>query len=195
MQHFAAADLFPHVRIVMGTIVGLGITRLLMTIAGLIQHPKRSPLSAIHLLWIGSILVELILFWWWEFALFKLEHWTFGIALFLIFYAVVLFLLAALLSPDNISEYSGYEDFFLKRRRWFFGLFGATFVLDTIDTMIKGGNRWAEIDVGYVIQVPFGLVLCAIAISTRARSVHLTAVLVHIAYQCYLIARFFNGVV
>lgn len=195
MQHFAAADLFPHVRIVMGTIVGLGVTRLLMTVAGMIQHPQRSRVSLIHVLWVGSILVELVLFWWWEFALFKLEHWTFAITLFLVFYSVVLFLLAALLSPDNIAEYNGYEDFFLKRRRWFFGLFGATFILDTIDTMIKGEAHWARFDVGYLIQVPFGLVLCAIAVTTSSRNVHLTAVLVHIGYQCYLIGRFFNGVV
>ena len=95
MEQMSPAELFPHVRIVMGMIVGLGITRLLMTVAGLVQHPKCSRVSAIHLLWIASILVELVLFWWWEFALFRLEHWTFAITLFLILYAVTLFLLAA----------------------------------------------------------------------------------------------------
>src|SRR5690606_26741518 len=120
MEHLSSAELFPHVRILMGMVVGLAMTRLLMTIAGLIQHPQRSRLSALHLLWVVSILVELVLFWWWEFALFRLEQWTFAIALFLIVYAITLFLLAALLSPDNIAEYNGYEDFFLKRRHWFF---------------------------------------------------------------------------
>ena len=104
MEPQAAPELFPHIRIVMGTVVGLGITRLLMTIAGMVQHPHRARLSALHLLWIGSILTELVLFWWWEFALFQLEHWTFGVALFIIVSAVTLFLLAALLSPDNIPE-------------------------------------------------------------------------------------------
>ena len=84
MDQMSPAELFPHVRIVMGMIVGLGITRLLMTVAGLIQHPARSRISAIHLLWIASILVELVLFWWWEFALFRLEHWTCAITLFVI---------------------------------------------------------------------------------------------------------------
>ena len=122
MDTSAVHDLFPHVRIVMGMIVGLGITRLLMTVAGLIQHPQRAKISSLHLLWVVSILVELVLFWWWEFSLFKLESWTFGITLFLIFYAITLFLMAALLSPDSVSDYDGYEDFFLKRRKWFFGV-------------------------------------------------------------------------
>ena len=82
------AELFPHVRIVMGMIVGLGITRLLMTVAGLVQHPKRSRVSAIHLLWIASILVELVLFWWWEFELYGVRNWHFGLFAFLIGYAV-----------------------------------------------------------------------------------------------------------
>jgi hypothetical protein len=194
MDATAAHELFPHVRIVMGMIVGLGITRLLMTVAGLIQHPHRSRVSAIHLLWIGSILVELVLFWWWQFALFRLEYWTFGITLFLILYAVTLFLIAALLSPDNIAEYDGYEDFFLKRRGWFFGLFAATFVLDTVDTLIKGEAYWNRFGLEYFIQVPLGLVLCAIAIRSTDKRIHLAAVLLHIAYQAYWIVRFFYAV-
>jgi hypothetical protein len=194
MDATAAHELFPHVRIVMGMIVGLGITRLLMTVAGLIQHPHRSRVSAIHLLWIGSILVELVLFWWWQFALFRLEYWTFGITLFLILYAVTLFLIAALLSPDNIAEYDGYEDFFLKRRGWFFGLFAATFVLDTVDTLIKGEAYWNRFGLEYFIQVPLGLVLCAVAIRSTDKRIHLAAVLLHIAYQAYWIVRFFYTV-
>lgn len=194
MEQLGTAELFPHVRIVMGMVVGLGITRLLMTVAGLIQHPQRLRVSTIHLLWVFSILLELVLFWWWEFALFRLEQWTFAITLFLIGYAVTLFLLAALLSPDNITEYDGYEDFFLKRRRWFFGLFGATFLLDAIDSMIKGDGYWTSYEIDYAIQIPFGLLLCAIAIRSADRRVHLAAVLLHLAYQAYLITRFFYTV-
>lgn len=192
MEPQAAPELFPHIRIVMGTVVGLGITRLLMTIAGLVQHPHRAKLSALHLLWIGSILTELVLFWWWEFALFQLEHWTFGVALFIIIYAVTLFLLAALLSPDNITEYDGYEDFFLKRRYWFFGLFGVTFVFDAIDTFLKGAAYWERFGLSYAIQVPGGLLLCLFALRSTDRRVHLGIVLVHLAYQLFLVTRFFN---
>jgi hypothetical protein len=54
MDPTAAAELFPHVRIVLGMVIGLGITRLLLGAAALIQHPRRAKLSAIHLLWAGS---------------------------------------------------------------------------------------------------------------------------------------------
>lgn len=96
--------------------------------------------------------------------------------------------------PDSVSEYDGYEDFFLKRRGWFFGLFAATFVLDTVDALIKGEAYWNRFGLEYFIQVPLGLVLCAIAIRSTDRRVHLAAVALHIAYQAYWISRFFYTV-
>jgi hypothetical protein len=194
MDSTAVHEVFPHVRIVMGMVVGLGITRLLMGVAGLVQHPGRARLSSLHLLWAASILIELIFFWWWEFALFEIENWTFGIFLFIIAYAVALFLLAALLFPDNIAEYDGYEDFFLKRRPWFFGLFGVTFIFDIIDTLIKGSAHWHEFGWEYYIQVPVGLVLSAIAIWTIDRRYHLGLVLLHLLFQTAWIIRLFNTV-
>ncbi len=186
-----AAELFPHIRIVMGMVVGLGITRLLMGVAGLIQHPNRAKISVIHLLWALSIMVELVLFWWWEFALYDITDWSFGIFAFLIFYAITLFLLAALLFPDNIADYDGWEDFFLKRRHWFFAVFGLTFLLDIGDTLIKGEPYFDTLGVDYLIQVPIGLALCAIAIWTTDRRYHLGLVLVHLVYQLWWISILF----
>ena len=191
MEPYTTAEIFPHIRIVMGTVVGLGITRLLMTFANMVQHPDRRDRSILHLLWMGSILLELVLFWWWELALFRLATWNFGIVIFIIFYAVTLFMMAALLCPDNISEYRGYGDFFLKRRHWFFGLLATTFVLDTLDTFIKGGPHMARFDASYFMQVPIGIVLCIIAWRSVDRRVHLFVVTVHIVYQFFLIGRFF----
>jgi hypothetical protein len=186
------SELFPHVRIVMGMVVGLGITRLLMGYAGLIQHPKRAKLSLVHLLWGFSILVELVLFWWWEFELYGVQNWNFGLFAFLIGYAVTLFLLAALLFPDKLDDYDGYEDFFLKRRHWFFAIFGLTFVLDIVDTLVKGEPYFDTLGIGYLIQVPIGVALCAVAIWTTDRRYHLALVLIHLAYQGLWIALLFN---
>ena len=188
----AAAELFPHVRIVMGMVVGLGITRLLMGVAGLIQHPARARLSPIHLLWALSVLIELILFWWWEFALYEISDWSFGIFAFLIGYAITLFLMAALLFPDKIDDYDGYEDFFLKRRHWFFAVFGLTFVLDVIDTLIKGEPYFDTLGIQYLVQVPAGLILAGIAIWTANRRFHLGLVICHLLYQAWWIAILFR---
>lgn len=189
----SVSELFPHVRIVMGMVVGLGITRLLAGYAGLIQHPTRARLSAIHLLWGLSILIELVLFWWWEFELYGVKTWTFGLFAFLIGYAVTLYLLAALIFPDKIDEYDGYEDYFLKRRHWFFGILAVTFALDIVDTLLKGAPYFDTLGVGYLIQVPIGIALCAIAIRIADRRYQLAMVLIHLGYQVWWIAQLFHA--
>jgi hypothetical protein len=188
----SVAELFPHIRIVMGMVIGLGITRLLMGVAGLVQHPARAKLSAIHLLWAASILVELTLFWWWEFALYRISDWSFGIFFFLIGYAVTLFMLAALLFPDKLDDYDGYEDFFLKRRHWFFSILATTFLLDVIDTLIKGEPYFDTLGLQYLVQVPLGLLLAVIAIRTANRTFHLGLVIAHLLYQGWWIYLLFK---
>ncbi|CAH1658124.1 conserved membrane hypothetical protein [Hyphomicrobiales bacterium] len=189
METVSPHELFPHVRIVMGMVIGLAITRMLTGLASFIQHPGRHRLSLLHMLWVGSILLELVLFWWWEFGLSRISNWSFGIYLFLIGYAVVLYLLAALLFPDNISEYAGYEDFFIRRRRWFFGLLAAAFLLDIVDTLIKGSEHWSQLSGDYLVQVPIGLLLCLVAYISERRGVQIGLALTHLAYQAYWIGR------
>lgn len=192
MDPSAAHDVFVHVRMVMSTVVGLGLTRLLLGMAGLIQHPSRAKLSLIHMLWVVSMVIELILFWWWEFGLTGLPHWNFGTFAFLIFYAITLFALAALLFPDRLDDYDGYEDFFIRRRHWFFSIFGLTFLLDLVDTLIKGTPYFDAMGILYIAQIPFGLVFSAIAIWTPNRRFHLGFVLLHLAYQAWAIAFYFD---
>ncbi|MBN8728583.1 MAG: hypothetical protein J0H15_12900 [Xanthomonadales bacterium] len=184
-----AADLFPHVRIVMGMVLGLAMTRLLTGFASLVQYPGRYPLSATHLLWALSILLDLVMFWWWEFALARIEVWTFTIFMFLIVYTILLFLMAALLFPDSIEEYGGYEAYLIRRRWWFFGLLGATFVMDAIDTMIKGADYWQIWSRAHMVEVPLGIALCIVAGSTVRRRVHLSLAVLYLLYQGSWIVR------
>ena len=189
METVSPHEIFTHVRIVMGMVIGLGITRMLAGIAGFIQHPGRYRVSLLHMLWVGSILLELVLFWWWEFGLSRIPVWSFGAYLFLIGYAVVLYLISALLFPDNIAEYAGYEDFFIRRRHWFFGLLAATFVLDVVDTLIKGNEHWSQLSGDYLVQVPIGLALWLVAYVSARRWVHIALASVHILYQSYWVVR------
>src|SRR6185295_19329444 len=98
----------------------------------------------------------------------------------------------ALLFPDKIDEYDGYEDFFLKRRHWFFALLGATFLLDIVDTLIKGEPYFDTLGIQYVVQVPLGLLLAGIAIWTTNRGYHLGLAIAHIIYQGWWIVLLFN---
>ena len=186
-----AAQLFTHLRILMGTVIGLGIARMLAGFAGMIQHPGRARLYAPHLIWALSILLTLVQFWWWEFALFDVPAWTFGAFVFLIAYCIALFMLCVLLFPDDIKEYAGYEEFFLSRRSWFFGFFALTVIFDIFDSSLKGWDYLNHLDLEYLIQVPASLALCGVAIITRSRRYHLAFAVVQALYQFTWIARLF----
>ena len=188
-------DIFPHIRIVMGMVVGLGVTRLLSGTARIVQHPGQYRLYAVHLAWVGSVLLMLVHFWWWEFGLYAIENWTFGKYLFIIFYAITLFLLCALLFPDSMLDYTSYEDYFYSRRAWFFGLLGFTYLLDVIDTLLKGPEHFARFGNEYLFRTPVFVALCVAAILVRDRRFHIAFVAATLIYQISFILRLFDTIV
>ena len=187
-----AAEIFLHVRVIMGIIVGLGIARLLNGLTFFVQHPGRRQLSAIHLLWAASVLLTLVHFWWWEFWLTEIVKWNFQIYLFLIAYAILFHLLCTLLFPEVIDDYDGYEQFFIARRRWFFGILGVTFVFDFFDTIIKGWHHLEGFGLEYKIYLPASIFFCTVAFFTTNRRFHLTYAAAALSYKLAFIVRLFD---
>jgi hypothetical protein len=187
-----ASDIYLHVRVVISIIVGLCITTLLSGFARFVQHPRRERASLLHLGWATSILLWVIHFWWWEFRLASIQRWNFETYLFIIFYATLYFLLSKLLFPDDISEYGGYEQYFLSRRRWFFGLLAATFVFDYIDTALKGAAYLHSFGIEYPIRLAVYLLLCVLAIVFHNRRLQLAVLTLTIAYQIAFIVSYYN---
>ncbi|CAM5454158.1 hypothetical protein MAUB1S_07647 [Mycolicibacterium aubagnense] len=190
-----AHDVFPHLRIVMGMVIGLGVTRLLSGVARIIQHPKAYKLYPVHLAWVASLLLTLVHFWWWQFGLFEVANWTFGRYLFIISYSVTLYLLCAFLFPDSMQDYKSYEDYFFARRNWFFGLLAATYLLDVVDTLLKGEAHFARFGHEYLIRTPLFVILCGIAIYTTSRRFHIAFIIFTMIYQAWWILRLFDTIV
>lgn len=190
----SAHDIFPHIRIVMGMVIGLGLTRLLSGVARIVQHPKQYQLYGVHLAWVALVLLMLVHFWWWEFGLYEIAEWTFGKYLFLIGYAVALFLLCAFLFPESMQDYRSYEDYFYSRRAWFFGLLAATYLLDIVDTLLKGEAHFARFGNEYLIRTPVMVGLCAVAILSRNRRFHMAFVAFALVYQFWWILRLFDTI-
>jgi hypothetical protein len=188
----ASQDLYLHVRVVISIIVGLCITTLLNGFARFVQHPKRAKVSILHLGWAASLLLWIIHFWWWEFRLTLVPQWTFAIYSFIILYAILFYSLCTLLFPSDLQDYSGYEDYFLSRRHWFFGFLAATFVADIIDTNLKGSAYLHSFGMEYPIRIAASLIVCCIAMFTRNRRVQLVLLTVSLLYQISFILRLYG---
>jgi hypothetical protein len=164
--------IFLHLRVVIGIVVGLSITRLLSGLASFIQHPRTARVFPTHLGWALTLLLMVVHFWWWEFKLIEISYWSFQLYFFVVFYAVLFFLLCALLFPDSTDDYSGYESYFFSRRRWFFGILALNFSADLVDTLVKGIAHFEALGLEYPIRTGSLIALCLIAMFVRNRLFH-----------------------
>lgn len=184
MQDLAVShDFFPHIRVLISLIVGLGVTRLLSGVARIIQHPGRTPVYWVHLGWALWMFVGLLNFWWWEFRLEQLHTWKFDYYVFVNLFATLHFLLCAMLFPDQMQDYRDYRDYFLSRRAWFFGLLAALFLLDVADTLLKGGAYAQHFGYEYPLRIALHVALCVAAMRTTNRWFHAALVVFALAYQ------------
>lgn len=185
-------EVYSHVRILIGVVLGLGLTRLLSGIAGIVQHPGKRPLYVTHLLWVAIMVVLIVHFWWWEFGLIRVPVWRFELFCFILTYAFLHYLLATLLFPESMEEYSGYKDYFLSRRRWIFGLLIAVFAADYADTLIKGREHLEALGVEYQARLIVGILLFAVAICTRNLRFHFILAVAFLVYYVSWIIRAYD---
>jgi hypothetical protein len=185
-------DIYFHLRILMGVILGVGLTRMLAGVASFAQHPGHKKLSPTHLIWVAVVLVSAIHFWWVEYGLIRIHPWHFELFVFVLFYAFLFYLMATLLIPDNIDEYADYEDYFLSRRGWFFGLLAATAPVDLIDALAKGAAYVHSLGPEYLFRLAVTLVVSAIGAWTTNRRVQLALASVYFLYLLSWILRLYR---
>jgi len=147
-------DQFEYVMVLVSIIVGLGIAHILLGIGGIIDRLSRKDdrleLSLAHAAWLGHCFLWLVMFWWWEYRLsMTVEDWSMGLYLFLIFYAVAIFLLQAVLVPRTWDGVTSLKEYFLERRVWFYSLLAFATILDTLDSYLTGGFQYI-LDTGYI---------------------------------------------
>ena len=188
----ANLDLYLHVRVLIALILGLSVTRLVSGIAALVQHPGRYRIWPVHLCWVAWALLNVVTFWWWEFRLSQIQHWTYGLYFFVCVYASMYYFLSALLFPQDLDEYKGYQDYFLSRRRWFFGFAALTESLDVIDTLIKGEAHLRSLGLEYLVATGAFILLSAVAARTRNPTFHMLFVLSAVAYEISFSIRHFS---
>ncbi|HEY5972222.1 MAG TPA: hypothetical protein VIT22_09645 [Pseudoxanthomonas sp.] len=195
-MHQAAANLldplYLHVRILLGMVVGLALTHLLRNFARIIDRPQRHKIYWVHALWACFMFLYLLHFWWWEFRLSHLLQWTFVLYLFVTLYALLLYLLCAVVFPEDMASHDGYRDYFFARRKWIFGLLALVFAVDLCDTWIKGEDYFHSFGLEYPMRNSLYIVGSLVAIATRNRWYHAAFAVLALLYQLSWIVRQFE---
>ena len=165
-------DLYLHVKVLFGMIVGLSVAHLLKGVASIVQHPKRFRVYWVHLVWVLFLFLYLIHFWWWEFSLQKVSQWTFPLYFFIAIYATLLYLLCTLFFPDVMDDYNSYREYFYSRQQWIFTFMAMLFVADIVDTFIKGSEYRARLGLTYDIRTAVYILLSLMAIKIKSPRFH-----------------------
>ncbi len=134
---------FEYVMVLISIIVGLGLTHVLGALGAAVHrlrgHGRPIRLDATYLLWVGTVLTWLVSFWWFEFKYQEIIiQWTLDLYLFVIFYAISLYLMAVILLPAGMKGITDSYEYFMAGRRWFFGAFFVATAFDVVDSFLKG---------------------------------------------------------
>jgi hypothetical protein len=184
-------DTFVHIKTVLGIILGLSITHLLKGVTKLVVHPGRVKPYWVHLGWALYVFIITIHFWWFEVHLQDIKDWAFPTYFFLVCYITLYYILSALLFPDDLNDYTGYEDYFYSRRKWFFGVLALTFAADIIDSLIKGKAYMAHLHWEYPVRNVVHIVLCLAAIKISSKRFHAVLLILFLVYELSWILRLY----
>jgi hypothetical protein len=175
-SHFKAVggamEMFSYVMVLASVIAGLAITQLLQCVAGMVQHPNQYKAYWVHLVWVVYAFEYVALWWWYEWNLAKTAEWSFALYLFILGYAVVIYLMCAVLAPLSLNKLENFEAYYYSRRRWFLALAALVILFDVADTLSKGASHFASLGWHYSIGAIGFPILYVIGMTTRSRRYH-----------------------
>lgn len=165
-------DRFEYVMVLVSIIVGLGITHVLFGLGSFIDRRTagaRIRAGVAHSMWLGYVFIWIVQFWWFEYRFSELEpEWTWALYLFIISYAIALFLLAVILVPQSLDGVNDLDEHFMGRRHWFYWmLLGATGI-DVVDSFLKGGSAYVVDELGPLTWILWLLSFLACVVGLRS---------------------------
>ena len=174
-------DVFNYVMVLVSVIAGLAVTQMLQGVTQIAQDLGRVKVYWVQLVWALANFFWILSWWWFEFALAK-QVWTFRLYLFVITYAVVIYLRCAIIFPLAIDRIEDMRAYYYSRRAPFFGLILLQVAIDLVDTLLKGWSHATAMGPLYWIGMPIMGTGAAVAIRTRNHLYHAAYAIIALAY-------------
>ncbi len=130
---------FEYLSVFISIVIGLGVVRVLGGVAEILNRKEVRPYW-VHSTWVAYFVVWLPYFWWFTFDWRFQETWTFSVFIFVVIFAMLVYLSTVLLVPTRRSELESLKDYFYRVRPRFFSVWALVMVADVIDTFLKPGN-------------------------------------------------------
>ena len=105
-------------------------------------------------------------------------------------YIINYYAIAYVIFPNNITEYEdSYKTYFYARKNWFFSFLGFSFLLDVIDTLLKGRQYFSHSGWEYDTRIILSFILCLFGMKINNRTFQSALVIFFIIYEIIYISR------
>ena len=159
-------DAFPYLSVLLSIILGLGLTQLLTAAGRLVRHRDRVRPDWLPLLWAAVLLVVYVQVWWSMFGLRFHHDWTFVAFLIVLAQTGTLYVMAAVVLPEQLDDATDLRMYYERQHRWFFGFFLATLIISVIKDLVINGRLPEALNLGFHI---FLAAVCISAVLIRRR--------------------------
>ena len=164
---------FEYIGVLISVIMGLAITHLAVGTSKLIQCRDTAKQYLPHALWTLNILLHILMIWWSMFWWSGLEDWKAHYYLGITLYAIVLFLMAAMLYPYDMEHDIDVEAYFFRNRRWFFALMIVAWLLDVPETRGKEWTGLRDVPPSYSVFITSMIFIAIVGIVASNRRTHI----------------------
>src|SRR5205085_11635916 len=133
-------DPFSYLVVLTSIVLGLAVTRVIGGFGNVIQARRHRRPYWVHSLWMVNLLLTITIVWWVAYRWRTQERWTFFLFLWLLLTPTLLYLISALIFPDNeeTQMVSSWQKYYYGSHRDIFMLYALVFPIDLVDTLLKG---------------------------------------------------------
>lgn len=184
-------DPFEYVCVLTSIVAGLAVTRLVGGVGQLLQTRGRTPGYWVHGLWMANTLITVIITWWIQYRWRIIEHWTLFHVLWLLVAPINLYLASTLLFPNEQEgePIKNWRQHYFDHHRGFFLLIAMNFVIDLVDTLLKGWERFLSLGPLYAGSMLLFIVLGSVAAFTKSPRFHAGFAVFYFVYNTVMLGN------
>ena len=165
--------MFDYLAVLISVVLGFAVTHVLTGMSGAMNRRDHTRIDWVQMFWALNVLAYVLAVWWGMYWWKHLSVWTVQAFAFLTSYAIVLFLLAAVLFPGEGGRPDPDRTAFERNRQWFFGLLLAAHLIDIPETAAKQVDGLRAVPLQYWIVAPAFIAIAVTGFITDERKVHL----------------------
>lgn len=169
-------DAFSYLSVLLSIVLGLGLTQILTALGRILRDRERVRMDWVPVCWAFLLLVVYVQVWWAMFGLRTHRDWTFLQFTVVLAQTATLYVMAAVVLPDQIGEKGlDLRQYYDRHHRWFFGCFIGTLAVSVLKDIVVG-NRLPT-----MLNLAFHAILagaCVAGLVARRRAVQRAVLIV-----------------